>query len=178
MAVQYDPAGAVRALEEAERLGRESLDEVRATVGLLRVDGDPETGVAPPLPGIVELPALIEGFRAVGAEVTLTVDGDVAATAATAGLTVYRIVQEAVTNAVKHAPGTPVTVDLRVSASGVELAVDSAGRPGAGSGSGLRTMRERAEALGGTFAAGPGGRGWLVRATLPAHAERKPETAP
>jgi signal transduction histidine kinase len=51
MAVQYDPAGAIRSLEEAERLGRESLREVRATVGLLRTDGDGGDGVAPPLPG-------------------------------------------------------------------------------------------------------------------------------
>jgi signal transduction histidine kinase len=177
MAVQYDSAGAIRSLEEAERLGRESLSEVRATVGLLRVDGDTVDGVAPPLPGIAELSALTDGFRAAGADVTLTVEGEAAGLPATTGLTVYRIVQEAVTNAVKHAPGAPVAVDVRIGAAGVDLTVDSAGRPGSGSGSGLGSMRERAEALGGTLAAGPGGRGWRVHATLPVHAEPRTGTA-
>jgi signal transduction histidine kinase len=182
MAVQYDPAGAVRALEEAERLGRESLDEVRATVGLLRVDDEEQGGasgggVAPPLPGAAELPALIQRFRSAGADVGFSVRGEVGSMPATTGLAVYRIVQEAVTNAVKHAPGAPVTVDLSVTDAAVELAVDSAGRPRSGSGSGLVSMRERAESLGGTLSCGPGGRGWLVRAALPLPADRAAETA-
>ncbi len=182
MAVRYDPSGAVRALEEAERLGRESLSEVRATVGLLRVHGGtpeggaPQGAVAPPLPGVAELPALIEGFRAAGGDVTLAVDGDAESVPATTGLTVYRIVQEAVTNAVKHAPGAPVSVVVAVTGGTVELTVDSAGPPGRGSGSGLLNMRERAQSLGGSLTAGPGGRGWLVRASLPSAAHRTAET--
>jgi signal transduction histidine kinase len=183
MAIRYDPAGAVRALEEAERLGRESLSEVRATVGLLREDGDggrasDGAGVAAPLPDAAALPALVERFRSAGADVTLAVQGEVGALPATTGLAVYRIVQEAVTNAVKHAPGAPVTVDVAVADAAVELVVDSAGRPGSGSGSGLLSMRERAQSLGGTLTAGAGGRGWLVRAELPLPADRQPETAP
>ena len=177
LAVQYDPEGAVRALEEAERLGRESLDEVRATVGLLRVDGESPAGVAPPLPGAAELPALIERFRSAGADVSLDIQGDLASVPGTTALAVYRIVQEAVTNAAKHAPGAAVAVHLDATGSAVDLAVDSAGRPGSGSGSGLVSMRERAEALGGHLNAGPGGRGWLVRAELPVPADRRPETA-
>ena len=183
MAVRFDPAGAARALKEAERLGRESLDEVRATVGLLRVAPDGEGssgagGVAPPLPGMSELPGLIEGFRAAGADVTLGVDGDGSTLPPTSGLTVYRIVQEAVTNAVKHAPGAPVSVTVGSTGPTVELTVDSAGRPASGTGSGLLNMRERAESLGGTLTAGPGGRGWLVRASLPAAGSRATGIAP
>ena len=178
MAVRYDPAGAVRALEEAERLGRESLREVRATVGLLRVEGDGSAeGVAPPLPGVAELPTLVQGFRSAGADVAFRVRGDLGTLPATTGLTVYRIVQEALTNAAKHAPGAEVAVDLAVTDTGVELTVDSAGPPGSGSGSGAGSMRERAEALGGRFSAGPGGRGWQVRASLPVAGDRAAEAA-
>ena len=180
MAVQYDPAGAVRALEEAERLGRESLDEVRATVGLLRVEDDDggTAGVAPPLPGAADLPELLQRYRSAGAAVELRTDGDLPALPATIGLTVYRIVQEAVTNAVKHAPGAPVSVDVTVTGGAVELTVDSAGPPAEGSGSGVLSMRERAQSLGGSLTAGPGGRGWLVRACLPSATSRTAETAP
>jgi signal transduction histidine kinase len=94
------------------------------------------------------------------------VDGDPEPVPAPTGLAVYRIVQEALTNAAKHAPGA--AVDVRVALGpAAEVVVDSAGRPGTGHGLGLDGMRERAAALGGTLTAGPGGRGWLVRAELP-----------
>ncbi len=167
LAVQHDPADAARALAEAERLGRECLAEVRTTVGMLRED-DAAASTAP-LPGAGGLPALVEQFRSAGADVTLTVDGDAAGLPATTGLAVYRIVQEALTNAVKHAPGSPTEVRLAVSPGEVTLTADSRAEPGTGTGTGLGvvSMRERAEALGGTCEAGPGGHGWLVRATLP-----------
>ncbi len=167
LAVQHDPADAARALAEAERLGRECLAEVRTTVGMLRED-DAAASTAP-LPGAGGLPALVEQFRSAGADVILTVDGDAAGLPATAGLAVYRIVQEALTNAVKHAPGSPTEIRLAVSRGEVTLTADSRAEPGPGTGTGLGvvSMRERAEALGGTCEAGPGGRGWLVRATLP-----------
>jgi signal transduction histidine kinase len=165
LAVQHDPADAARALAEAERLGRECLAEVRTTVGMLRED-DAAASTAP-LPGADGLPALVDQFRSAGADVTLTVDGDAARLPATAGLAVYRIVQEALTNAVKHAPGSPTEVRLAVSPGEVTLTADSRAVPGTGTGLGVVSMRERAEALGGTCEAGPGGRGWLVRATLP-----------
>ncbi len=181
LAVEHDPADAARALAEAERLGRECLAEVRSTVGLLRQDrpaggmaGDPaSTAGNAPLPRADGLPALVEQFRSAGADVTLTVEGDASLLPATTGLAVYRIVQEALTNAAKHAPGSSTTVRLAVGAGEVTLTADSqavpgAGHePGAGNGLGLASMRERAESLGGSCHAGPGGRGWLVRATLP-----------
>jgi signal transduction histidine kinase len=171
LAVEHDPADAARSLAEAERLGRESLAEVRLAVGLLhqREDG----GRTAPLPGAADLPALVDRFRAAGADVSLTVDGDPGRLPASTGLAVYRILQEALTNAVKHASGSPTAVHLRVDADTVGLAVDTAAEPGTGTGVGVISMRERAEALGGSCQAGPGGQGWLVRATLPGHGSRR-----
>jgi signal transduction histidine kinase len=188
LAVAHDPADAERALAEAERLGRECLAEVRTTVGMLREDdtadgrvsgaadgpvsgaaSGPGSGSRAPLPGAGGLPALVEQYRSAGADVTLTVEGDPGRLPATTGLAVYRIAQEALTNAAKHAPGAPTEVRLTVSAAEVTLTADSQAAPGErnGTGLGLVSMRERAESVGGTCEAGPGGRGWLVRATLP-----------
>ena len=175
LAVQHDPADAARALAEAERLGQESLAEVRLAVGMLRQPDD--SGRTAPLPGVDGLPALVERFQAAGADVSLTVDGDTGRLPATTGLAVYRIMQEALTNAVKHAPGTATEVRLTIGAGTVGLTVDSAGEPGTGTGMGVLGMRERAESLGGSCQAGPGGRGWLVRATLPLEASRRREGA-
>jgi signal transduction histidine kinase len=167
LAVEHDLADAGRALAEAERLGQESLAEVRRAVGMLhRGDGDGD-GPAVPLPGADGVATLVDRFRSAGADVTLSVDGDPGQLPATTGLAVYRIVQEALTNAAKHAPGAPTVVRLAIGADAVRLAVDSAAQPGTGTGMGLLSMRERAESRGGSCQAGPGGRGWLVLATLP-----------
>jgi signal transduction histidine kinase len=171
LAVEHDPADAARALAEAERLGRECLAEVRGTVGMLRQDGSP--GIAAPLPGAGDVPALVEQFRSAGADVTLTVEGEAGRLPAATGLAAYRIAQEALTNAVKHAPGSSTSVRLAVDADAVRLAVDSAAEPGTGTGVGVVSMRERAESLGGSCHAGPGGRGWLVLATLPLDGARR-----
>jgi signal transduction histidine kinase len=169
LAVQHDPADAEHALAEAERLGRECLAEVRTTVGMLREDDQAGGAGTAPLPGAGALPALVEQFRSAGADITLTVEGDAARLPATTGLAVYRIAQEALTNAVKHAPGAPTEIRLAVTAGEVTLSTDSRTAPstGVGTGLGLVSMRERAESLGGSCQAGPGGRGWLVRARLP-----------
>ena len=180
LAVEHDPADAARALAEAERLGQECLAEVRTAVGLLREDDRLRPGEAggalAPMPGAGGLPALVERFRSAGADVTLTVEGDTAALPATTGLAVYRIAQEALTNAAKHAPGAATVLRLAVGDTEVTLTADSRPGPGglgrAGSGLGVASMRERAESLGGTCEAGPGGNGWLVRAALPVGARR------
>jgi signal transduction histidine kinase len=166
LAVETDPADAARALAEAERLARQSLDEVRGTMGLLgRGSGTP--GVAPPAPGATQVPELIGQLRRAGADVTLVVDGDLGTLPATTGSTLYRIAQEALTNATKHAPGSAVQVQVDVTGDTVEFSVGSAGPPRQGTGMGLQGMRERALALGGTCSAGPDGRGWRVHACLP-----------
>lgn len=177
LAVEYDPDDAARALAEAERLARESLDEVRLVVGTLHQG--PDGGRTRPLPGAEGLPSLVERFRSAGVDVSLAVDGDTGRLHATTGLAVYRILQEALTNAIKHAPGAATSVRLTVDPDMVRLAVDTAGEPGAAAGSGLGvvSMRERAESLGGSCAAGPGGQGWLVQAALPLDATRRPAGA-
>lgn len=167
LAVSEDPDEAARALAEAERLGRESLEEVRSIVGLMRSgDGDDGARLAP-VPGLEALDELAERFRRAGAEVVLERSGDVASVPATVGTTLYRIAQEAFTNAAKHAPGHPVSVRVAAVAGHVELTVESDGAPGNGRGMGLETMRERAEAIGGTCEAGPAGAGWRVHASVP-----------
>jgi signal transduction histidine kinase len=163
VALEHAPADAAAALAEAERIGQETLAEVRGTVGLLRQDADPAWNR--PQPGAADLMSLVAGFRSAGADVSLEMTGG--AVHVTAGLTVYRIAQEALTNAVKHAPGAPVAVTLAVADGAVTLLVESAGPAGKGDGLGIVGMRERAAAVGGSCDAGPGGRGWVVRTVIP-----------
>ena len=166
LAVETDPADAARALAEAERLARDSLDEVRVTMGLLG-RGSGASGVAPPAPGAPQVPELVGQLRRAGADVTLVVDGDLATLPSTTGSALYRIAQEALTNATKHAPGSVVQVRVGITGDRVECSVGSAGPARQGSGMGLQGMRERALAVGGTCSAGPDGRGWRVHACLP-----------
>ena len=173
LAVEYEPAEAAKSLAEAERLCRQSLAEVRSTVGLLRHDADTTDGPRP-VPGIDRVPELVGQFRVAGAGVSLQVDGDTGNLPATVGSAVYRILQESLTNAAKHAPGSVVEVRLAVRPRSVKLQVDSAGLPGQGSGMGLLSMRERAEALGGRCTARPAGDGWTVRAELPLSTSAQP----
>lgn len=166
LALDDEPDEARAALVEAERLTRRSLDEVRATVGLLRSD-DPEAKA--PLPGAADIPALVGSFRNAGSPVDLTVEGDPDSLGPARGLAAYRIVQESLTNATRHAPGEPVTVRLVIDARGAVVTVRNGGTPDptAAPGSGLPGMRERAEGVGGRLTAGPVDRGWCVEAVLP-----------
>ncbi len=177
LAVEEDPAEATASLEEAERLGQRSLAEVRQAVGLLRhADG---SGVAP-MPGADDLAMLVESFRSAGVPISFELVGDHHGLSASVGLTAYRILQEALTNVARHAPEAQTRVLVRVSHERTELTVESAGAPGVVNrdGIGLDSMRERAEALGGTVSAGPSAAGWLVRAVLPGSAERVTQHQP
>jgi signal transduction histidine kinase len=166
LALSESPEEAARALSEAERLGRQSLDEVRSIVSLTR-SGDARPSSLAPVPGLKGLDELVQSFRSVGADVTFERSGDLASVPATAGTTLYRIAQEAFTNAAKHAPGCALSVRV-VGANGrVELTIDSDGAPGRGQGMGLETMSERAQAVGGMCTAGPVGDGWRVHAWVP-----------
>lgn len=172
LALADEPETARASLEEAERQARRSLEDIRASVGLLRDDSPTTT----PLPGGADLAELVDTFRRTGTPVTWRVEGDPAALAPTTGLAAYRIAQEALTNAARHAPGAATDVCLRVAGGEAHLVVDSAGAPGrrttarAGEppGAGLVGMRERAAAVGGRVDAGPSGTGWRVEAVLPA----------
>ena len=175
LAVEHDPEDAARALADAERLTRQSLEDVRATVGLLRPLGG--EGIAAPAPSASELPRLVNELCAARADVSLVVDGELTGFPAPTDTTVYRIVQESLTNAIRHAPGSHVQVRVTAHEDRVDVSVDSRGSPGNGSGMGLVNMKERAEAVGGTFHAGPGGEGWLVRASLPRVADGQAEVS-
>jgi len=165
LALAEDPDEAGDALAEAELLARQSLADVRAVVGLMK---DPTA--AAPLPGVDQIDELVESFRRAGSPVECQVVGDLSGLTATEGLTVYRILQEALTNVARHAPGCAATVLLEVVDGRTRVQVDSAGAPGRPSpdGAGLAGMRERAEAMGGRVTAGPWGSGWRVEAVLPA----------
>ena len=165
LAVQDAPAEAADALAQAEQHGRDALTEVRQAVGLLHSG----PGSLTPLPGAAQLLELVDGFRRAGATVNFEVVGELDRLPETTGLTLYRILQESLTNACRHAAGSTSTVRLEVGDRTVELTVDSAGAPRGphDQGLGLTGMRERAMALGGELTAGPSGTGWRVHAVLP-----------
>jgi signal transduction histidine kinase len=167
LALDDDPETARASLAEAERLARTSLDEVRAAVGVMRSG---HRGDMAPMPTAADVTALVESFRRAGTTIELDVRGDLHRLNATSGLTVYRIVQESLTNAARHGDRSSVTVQIDVADDDTTVRVLSGGstRSGITEGSGLVGMRERAEAQGGQFCAGPSPDGWRVEAVLPA----------
>ena len=140
LAVSEDPDDAARALAEAERLGRQSLEEVRSIVGLMRSGDGGERSRLAPAQSLDALDELVERFRKAGANVRLERSGDLPLLPATASTTLYRIAQEAFTNAARHARGSPVSVRVAAAGGRVELTVDTDGIPGNGRGAGLTTM--------------------------------------
>jgi signal transduction histidine kinase len=171
MALERDrSADALEALREAEQQGRNSLNEIRRTVGLL---GPDEAAAAPPMPTATDLPKLVSDFRAAGLDVDLSMDGDVPALPPAAGLNLYRIVQESLTNVVKHAPGAKATVELNVTGDDIRLRVRNGTGNGyqqplrSGGGLGMRGMSERAQMLGGKVDILVGENGWTVQLVAP-----------
>lgn len=142
-----------------------AMTELRATLGTLRAEAGRE-----PAPGIDQLPALAERVRDGGLPVDLRVAGEVDALPVVAGTTAYRVVQEALTNALRHADATRAVVRVDVGAADLTLLItdDGRGGPPGHAGYGLRGMAERVELLGGEVAAGPGvDGGYRVHARLP-----------
>ena len=167
-----DPAAAEEALRSAEDVGRRSMQELRRTVGLLRSDDRP--GVLAPVASASEIPALVDDARAGGLAVELRVRGDVAVIAPSVGLGVYRIAQEALANAARHAPRARTVLGLDVDDAHVCLVAETIGpvlRVVEGEAQrsryGVIGMRERAAALGGELTAGPIPGGWRVSCRLP-----------
>ncbi|WP_051267344.1 sensor histidine kinase [Nakamurella lactea] len=169
-----NPDKAVEALVDINRHTRVALDELRATVGLLRQDSDgPDS--REPVPRLDQLDRLVEGFRAANPTITVTVTGTPVPLASGTDLAAFRIAQEALTNAFKHAPGAAVHLDLAWTPERLRLRIHNTAAAGSetsdpvpGSGSGLIGMRERAQACGGTIHAGPDPTGgFLIEATLP-----------
>jgi signal transduction histidine kinase len=191
-----DPGRDRAALEQVRTSAVASLEEMRSMILLLRSDVRREPEVAAParLTAPAAVGALLDGARAAGSRVDLEDPGGVLGHPVPAAVdqALHRIVQEALTNVVKHAPGSAVVVRVRRAAGArgaqVELVVSDDGGPGAAAaagpaapgrdhaalsgGTGLLTMRERAEGLGGTFAAGPAPTGgWQVRTAIPLDAD-------
>jgi signal transduction histidine kinase len=177
-----DPEGALRAMGAVEEAGRQALEELRHLLGVLRPETDPD-GLGPQ-PGLADLPRLVEQIRRAGLDVSLATDGVAAELPARVDLFAYRIVQEALTNVLKHAgPGTHSKVRLGSDSSVIVIEVLDDGRgatvlPGldpddAGArGHGIVGMRERARLLGGTLDARPRpGGGFSVVAHLPTGGE-------
>jgi signal transduction histidine kinase len=166
------PEQALATLHSIQQIGRQALTEMSRVVGVLR-EGGPEIGLAPQ-PGLDELTSLLAQMRDAGLDVELRIDGSPFAVAPGLDLAAYRIVQEALTNARKHAGNAKVTVTLTYAPGDLTIDVvdDGAGSDdGWGGGHGLIGMRERTAVYGGTFDAGPRDTGgFAVRVGLPVEA--------
>ncbi|MFJ7087191.1 sensor histidine kinase [Streptomyces griseus] len=179
-----DPEQARTALTTIKGASKEALDEVRQVLANLRTPGDAPTA---PAPGLDRLPELVDQAAAAGLTVTVESEGDPAAVPPGAGLAAFRIVQEALTNVVRHSGSRTALVHIAHGSGRVRLRIDDAGPAtgddAGGSGNGLVGMRERAAALGGTIEAGPRpDGGFRVRAellfTAPDHDRRQDPPEP
>jgi signal transduction histidine kinase len=167
-----DAASTDAVLESVERAGREALVDLRRLLGLLRQADEPPS--LSPQPSLAELDVLVAPVRGAGIDVEVRIEGQSVPLPAGVDLTAYRIVQESLTNVLKHAHARRVVIVIRHRAGRVEIEVtddgDAAGREPAapGSGNGLLGMRERVSVFGGTMTTGPNpDGGWAVRAQLP-----------
>jgi len=171
MVMDYSPERAEASLRSVERAGREALAEMRRLLGVL--DGDTDPRALAPQPGLADIDELLARTRASGLVADLRVDGEPAAVSPALDLCAYRIVQEALTNVIKHAAPARAEVRVRWGQDALELEISDDGRGpgtvnGASGGHGIAGMRERAGLHGGSIdaGAGPGG-GFTVRARLP-----------
>ncbi len=192
--IDRDPQTARDAAQQLRRQAKETLSGLRSVVGLLRSDEEVEEST----PGLRDLPELVASTRALGVDIDLFDDGllgdepgDATTRSTSSGApsrdtaaripvlsqradsAVFRVAQQAISNALQHAPGAPITVEVRRLETALELTVlnGPAHRPSTdpgGGGTGLTVMRERADAVGGSLHAGPvEGGGWRVRLVLP-----------
>lgn len=166
-----DPRSAVEALESIKLVSTRALEDLRHALGVVRGNGNEPTL---PAPSLHDVATLVEDARQAGIRVELRVDGSINELPATLQLAIYRIVQEGLTNAMRHATGASVAVGLALSGDSAHVEVTSGvgGTPTAGrevgSGSGLLGMRERTESLGGSFHAGTTTHGgFCVQARFP-----------
>jgi signal transduction histidine kinase len=167
--IDKDPAEAKKSLDAIGKTSRATLTEIRRLLGVLRAD---ENGAYQPAPGLDDLERLAADLDAAGVPVTLTIDGPRGDVPPGVDLTAYRIVQEALTNVLKHAGTARATVLVGYQPGAVHLEVTDDGRGVNGrateGGHGLMGMRERVGVYGGTLVAGPApGGGFRVVAELP-----------
>jgi signal transduction histidine kinase len=166
--IDDDPERAEASLRDIRRHSRDAIAELKATIGVLR-EGAAEAPRGP-APGLAQLDGLIEMASGAGVRVEVTVTGDARPLPGAVDLTAYRIVQESLTNVIRHAPASAahVRVDFGADALVVRVEDDGNGTGNGTAGYGLVGMRERVAAVGGTLDAGPApGGGFRVHATLP-----------
>jgi len=175
VANETDPPAAREAMTSVAATGRSALGEMRRLLGVLRTDQPDPAATRAPAPGLDRVDELVANARAAGLPVRLTVSGPARALPSTLDVTVYRVLQESLTNALRHAV-EPTRVHVRLEWAADELVVDvtddgrrTAAAPAGGpSGHGLSGMRERLQLFGGSVSTGPNpAGGWTVRAVLP-----------
>jgi signal transduction histidine kinase len=184
------PDEAIEALTAIKVASREALRELRAILNVLRQVDAADVGRVP-APRLAQLDALADATTQAGLPTAMSVSGSPAGLPQTVELAAYRIVQESLTNVLRHAgPHARATVQVTIGDGVVLVQVDDDGRGGVapeagigefheGTGAGIAGMRERAAAFGGTVEAGPGpGRGWRVRAVLPVPGDTPTPPAP
>jgi signal transduction histidine kinase len=168
-----DPGRASAAMAEASNAGRRALSEMRRVLGVLRDVSDPAE--LAPAPGLSDIDRLLSTIRRTGLDASLTSEGSLADVVPSLQLSIYRLVQESLTNTVKHAVGaTRVMVQLRRRADSIDVVVTDDGAdaragadPGNGGGHGIVGMRERAWAHNGIIELGGTATGWRVHARFP-----------
>ncbi len=167
------PEQAAESLAAIRAASKDGLRELRAILNVLR-DADEPADPTRPAPGLARLDALAAGVRAAGLPVTVTVTGQARELPAVTDLAAFRIIQEALTNAVRHAGPATAAVSVRYGAADLSVEITDTGQGGSpasganGTGHGLRGMRERAAAAGGTIEIGPGpSSGFRVAAEFP-----------
>ncbi len=166
-----DPAGAADAIQAIRGASKSGLRELRAILQVLRV-ASPD-GAQGPAPDLRDIQALADATTVAGTPTTVRADAPADALPPPVALAAYRIVQESLTNVVRHARGATATVTARLDGGDLLVEISNDGAAGAtafgdGAGAGLTGMRERAAALGGSLEAGPRAEGgFLVRARLP-----------
>jgi signal transduction histidine kinase len=175
-ALDRDPEQARVAIKQVAATGRDALEDMRRLVGVLRGGAEDDEAPDRRRVGLDQLTALTERARSAGLALTVTEDGDRGSLPAAVELTVFRIVQEALTNTLRHAgPGAKVSLEMRYRPGSVQVEVIddgagalSGGAPQPGTGHGLVGMRERVAVHGGRFTAGPRlGGGWYLTAEVP-----------
>ena len=184
------PESADDSLAAAEQTGRQTLNELNSMLSVLRGadasigaaawpnqapdSGGPSAQPRSPIPRLDDLTELVESLNRAGRQATLTVLGDPPDVPSSVALVIYRVVQEALTNAARYAPDAPIAVELIYSPDAISVFVDDDGpgsgaTPRPGGGHGLVGMSERLATVGGSLSAGPRspGPGWRVHATVP-----------
>lgn len=176
LTLERDPARALDAIGQASATGRAALTEMRNTFALLRSGPDDTESQRHPEPSLADLDALLETARSTGLQVTYHLSGRADGLSTGLQLAVFRLVQEGITNTLKHAPrATRLQVSVRRGQEDLRVVVDDNGGTGVTSpvfGHGLIGMRERVGLHDGRLFAGPTSSGWRVSAWLPLHQPR------